>query len=141
MANPSLNPLEWVRKRLEEDGEDLVREMLHVFAQALLSADADAACGASYGSRSPERANRRNGYRERPWDTRVGTIPLAIPKLREGTYFPEWLLEPRCRSTPTCEHFADGGPSSSAASMKSIPWSVCGAGRGCASSRSSPSRE
>ncbi len=113
MTSPSMNPMEWVRKRLEEDGEDLVREMLHVFAQALLSADADAACGASYGSRSPERANRRNGYRERPWDTRVGTIPLAIPKLREGTYFPEWLLEPRRRAeralvAVVCEAYVNG---------------------------------
>jgi transposase-like protein len=108
-----MNPLEWVRKRLEEDGEDLVREMLRVFAQALLSADADAVCGASFGSRSPDRVNRRNGYRERPWDTRVGTIALAIPKLREGTYFPEWLLEPRRRAeralvNVVCEAYVNG---------------------------------
>jgi transposase-like protein len=108
-----MNPLEWVRKRLEEDGEDLVREMLRVFAQALLSADADAVCGASLGSRSPDRVNRRNGYRDRPWDTRVGTIALAIPKLREGSYFPEWLLEPRRRAeralvNVVCEAYVNG---------------------------------
>ena len=113
MAKESMNPLEWVRKRLEEDGEDLVREMLRVFTQALLSADADAVCGASFGSRSPDRVNRRNGYRERPWDTRVGTIALAIPKLREGTYFPEWLLEPRRRAeralvNVVCEAYVNG---------------------------------
>jgi transposase-like protein len=55
-------------------------------------------CGAGYGERSEDRVNRRNGYRERPWDTRVGTIALEIPKLREGTYYPEWLLEPRRRA-------------------------------------------
>ena len=68
--------------------------MLTVFVQALMSADADAACGAEFGTRSPERTNRRNGYRHRDWDTRAGTIELAIPKLRKGSYFPIFL-EPR----------------------------------------------
>ncbi len=63
-----------------------------------MSADADAVCGAGYGERSPERVNRRNGYRERDWDTRVGSIELAVPKLREGSYFPDWLLQPRRRA-------------------------------------------
>jgi transposase-like protein len=67
-------------------------------AEALMSADADAVCGAGYGERSPERINRRNGYRERDWDTRVGSIELAVPKLREGSYFPDWLLQPRRRA-------------------------------------------
>gem|GEM_PF-6132782 len=53
-----------------------------MFAQALMSGDAGARFGAQYNSRSPERTNRRNGYRQRRWDTRVGTIPLAIPRLR-----------------------------------------------------------
>lgn len=53
---------------------------------------------AEYGTRPAERVNRRNGYREREWDTRLGTIPLEIPKLRQGTYFPGWLLEPRKRA-------------------------------------------
>jgi putative transposase len=113
VATTSMNPTEWVRKRLEEGGEDLVREMLQVFVQKLLSADADAVCGAPLGSRSPDRVNRRNGYRERPWDTRVGTIALAIPKLREGSYFPEWLLEPRRRAeralvNVVCEAYVNG---------------------------------
>jgi transposase-like protein len=63
-----------------------------------MSADADAVCGAGYGERSSERVNRRNGYRERDWDTRVGSIELAVPKLREGSYFPDWLLQPRRRA-------------------------------------------
>jgi transposase-like protein len=72
--------------------------MVQDFAEALMSAEADALCGAAYGERSPERVNRRNGYRERGWDTRVGTIELALPKLRAGSYFPEWLLQPRRRA-------------------------------------------
>ncbi|MGP5073891.1 transposase, partial [Arthrobacter rhombi] len=64
----------------------------------LLSADASAVCGAEYGTASPERASQRNGYRHRPLDTRVGTVDVAVPKLRQGSYFPEWLLERRKRA-------------------------------------------
>jgi putative transposase len=88
----------WLRKQLEEADPDLLRVMVKDFAEALMSADADAVCGAGYGERSPERVNRRNGYRERDWDTRVGSIELAVPKLREGSYFPDWLLQPRRRA-------------------------------------------
>jgi putative transposase len=70
--------------------------MVQDFAGALMSPEADALCGAPYGERSPERINIRNGYRERAWDTRAGMIELAIPKLRSGSYFPDWLLQP-CR--------------------------------------------
>ncbi len=63
-----------------------------------MSAEADAVCGAGYGQRSHERVNRRNGYRPRDWDTRAGTVELAIPKLRSGSSFPEWLLERRRRA-------------------------------------------
>jgi putative transposase len=93
-----IDALEDFRKQLEGADVDLLREMVKVFAQQLMGADADAACGADYGERSPERVNRRNGYRERAWDTRAGTIGLQVPKLREGTYFPDWLLEPRRRA-------------------------------------------
>ena len=72
--------------------------MLKTFAEALMSAEADAVCGAGYGERSEERANTRNGYRSRGWDTRAGSIELAMPKLREGSYFPDWLLERRRRA-------------------------------------------
>jgi len=89
---------EWLRKRLEQASPDLLRAMVKDFAEALMGAEADALCGAPYGERSPERVNRRNGYRERPWDTRVGSIELAVPKLREGSYFPDWLLERRRRA-------------------------------------------
>ncbi|HXF74225.1 MAG TPA: IS256 family transposase [Actinomycetota bacterium] len=93
-----MDPLEWLRKQLEEADADLLREMVRTFVQALMSAEADAVCGAPYGERSGKRVNRRNGYRERRWDTRVGTIDLEIPKLRRGSYFPSWLLDPRRRS-------------------------------------------
>lgn len=87
-----------LRKHLEEGGSDQLRDMVQMFAEALMGADADGLCGAAYGERSPDRVNQRNGYRTRRWDTRVGTIELGIPKLRAGSYFPEWLLEPRRRS-------------------------------------------
>ncbi len=97
MASNSMSDLEAIRKRLEEQG-DLLREMLRLMAEGLMSAEADALCNAEYGKRSAERTNRRNGYRRRRWDTRLGTIDLKIPKLRERTYFPYFLLEPRRRS-------------------------------------------
>ena len=87
-----------LRKHLEGAGSDQLREMVQMFAEALMSAEADGLCGASYGERSADRVNQRNGYRTRRWDTRVGSIELAIPKLRSGSYFPDWLLEPRRRS-------------------------------------------
>jgi transposase-like protein len=77
---------------------DVLRAMLKMFADQLMSAEADAVCGAEYGQVSDDRTNRRNGYRPREWDTRAGTVELAIPKLREGSYFPAWLLERRRRS-------------------------------------------
>ena len=90
----------WLSKQLEgDDGDvDMARAMLAAFAQTLMSAQASAMCGAAFNERSEERVNSRNGYRSRDWDTRVGTIELAVPKLREGTYYPEWLLVPRRRA-------------------------------------------
>jgi len=64
---------DWLRKQLEDASPDLLRAMVKDFAEALMGAEADALCGAPYGERSPERVNRRNGYRERDWDTRVGS--------------------------------------------------------------------
>ncbi len=98
MVKNRIDALEDFRKQLEGADVDLLREMVKVFAEQLMGADADTVCGADYGERSPERTNRRNGYRERAWDTRAGTIALQVPKLREGTYFPDWLLEPRRRA-------------------------------------------
>ncbi len=98
MANPTMEPFAVIRKQLEEAEPDLLRELLHGVVQALMGAEVDGLAGAGFGARSPERTNRRNGYRERRFDTRVGTLDLRIPKLRAGTYFPDWLLEPRRRS-------------------------------------------
>jgi putative transposase len=74
---------------------DLLREMIRGFAQRMMDAEVEQLCGAGYGEVSPDRVNSRNGYRRREWDTRAGTIELAVPKLRQGSYYPEWLLERR----------------------------------------------
>jgi len=73
---------------------DLVREMIRHVAQRMMDMDVENLCAAAYGERSLDRANSRNGYRERTWDTRAGTIDLKLPKLRKGSYFPGFL-EPR----------------------------------------------
>ncbi|MEU8272625.1 IS256 family transposase [Sphaerisporangium sp. NPDC049002] len=83
---------------METQDRDLLRSMVQTMAETLMSAEADGLCGAGYGERSSERTNRRNGYRTREWDTRAGTVELAIPKLRSGSYFPDWLLERRRRA-------------------------------------------
>ena len=97
MAIERIDGLDWLRKQLDE-GDDSLKALLKQFAEQLMSADASAQCGADYRSRSEERVNSRNGYRMRQWDTRVGSIELAVPKLRHGSYFPSWLLEPRRRA-------------------------------------------
>ncbi len=97
-AAPSIDPAVFLHEQLEQASPDLMRELLTTFVNALLSADADSVCGAAYGSRSGERVNSRNGYRHRDLDTRVGTLDVAVPKLRSGTYFPEWLLQRRRRA-------------------------------------------
>src|SRR5689334_18006375 len=97
-AEQSLNLASVLREHLESASPDLLREMVKTFADLLMSAEADALCGAEYGERSPERTNSRNGYRARQWDTRAGTVELAIPKLRSGSYFPDWLLQHRRRA-------------------------------------------
>jgi putative transposase len=97
-ALQSVTPAVLVREHLESASPDLLRAMVKTFAEALMSAEADAICGAPYGQRSDERVNQRNGYRPREWDTRAGTIELAIPKLRQGSYFPDWLLTHRRRA-------------------------------------------
>jgi putative transposase len=98
MVEVTMNGLEEMRKLIEEGDIDLLRTMVKRMAEALMDAEVDALCGAAHGERHPERVNRRNGYRERSWDTRTGTIELALPKLRAGSYFPDWLLAPRKRS-------------------------------------------
>lgn len=89
--------LPW-HEQVDRADPDLLRSMLKMFVQSMMAAEADAICGAPFGERSDERVNTRNGYRPREWDTRAGTIELAIPKLRSGSYFPDWLLEHRKRA-------------------------------------------
>lgn len=98
MTKDSMDISGWLRNWLEEADPDLLRQMVRSFADALMGAEADALCGAGFGERTPDRVNARNGYRERTWDTRVGTMDIAIPKLHTGSYFPDWLLEPRGRA-------------------------------------------
>jgi len=90
---PSIDAARLIEEQLAQASPDLLRELLTSFINTLMSAEADAVCGAAYGVSSPERTNRRNGYRARDFDTRTGTLGLEIPKLRAGTYFPQWLLE------------------------------------------------
>jgi putative transposase len=97
-ADNSVTPGEWLARQIESDDPDMLRSMVKTMAEALMSAEADTLCGAGYGERSSERTNSRNGYRAREWDTRAGTVELAIPKLRSGSYFPDWLLERRRRA-------------------------------------------
>ena len=98
VAPHDIDPARFLEDHLAQASPDLLREMLTTFINALLSADADAVCGASYRTVAEGRVNRRNGYRHRDFDTRVGTIDVAIPKLRAGSYFPDWLLERRRRA-------------------------------------------
>jgi hypothetical protein len=93
-----MDPLAWLRNTLDDADPDLLREMVRFLAEHLMSAEVDGLAGAPHGARSAGRINRRNGYRGRRWDTRAGTIDLRIPKLRQGSYFPPWLLERRRRS-------------------------------------------
>jgi putative transposase len=94
----NMDALGWLRKQLDAEDSDLLREMVRAFAERLMAAEADVLCNAGYGEVTPERTNSRNGYRARQLDTRVGSIDLSIPKLREGSYYPGWLLEPRRRA-------------------------------------------
>jgi transposase-like protein len=73
---------------------DLLREMIGFTAKRLMELEVEGLTGAAPGERSAERINQRNGYRDRIWETRAGTVDLRIPKLRKGSYFPAFL-EPR----------------------------------------------
>jgi putative transposase len=89
--------VELLRKADTDPGLDVLREGVRVLAEALMELEVTQHVGAERHARSPERSGQRNGYRERNWDTRVGTIPLRVPRVRDGSYFPG-LLEPRTRA-------------------------------------------
>jgi putative transposase len=84
-----------LRALLEKSSDaELLREMVGFAAQRLMELEVESLTGAPHGARDPDRINQRNGYRERSWETRAGTVELRIPKLRKGSYFPGFL-EPR----------------------------------------------
>ncbi len=89
---------QFLTDRVTDASPDLLRSLLSTFIDALMGAEADTLCGAGFGARSDDRINSRNGYRHRDFDTRAGTLDIAIPKLRSGSYFPDWLLQRRKRA-------------------------------------------
>ena len=109
-----MNPVAWLRKHLDGDGDDVVREMIKAFAEQLMAAEADVLCGAGWGERSEERVNRRNGYRARTFDTRAGTIELDIPKLRTAA-----------TSRTGCSSLAGGPSAPSPRWWPSATWRAC----------------
>lgn len=99
MVMNRMDTLDAIRKSLvSEEGFDLLKGLVSQVVHELMDAEVDGICGAGFRERSEDRTNSRNGYRSRRWDTRAGSIDLNIPKLRKGSYFPEWLLDPRRRS-------------------------------------------
>jgi transposase-like protein len=98
MAEDRMAVLETVRKAIADGDADFLREGVRVLAQAIMEAEVTELTGVAKGERDPERRlTNRNGYRDRRWDTRVGTMNLSIPRVRDGSYFPS-LLEPRRRA-------------------------------------------
>jgi putative transposase len=89
--------LEWICKMQDVDNVDFLRELLRLIAQFLIDAEATEKIGAERYERTQERTTQRNGYRKREWNTRLGTVELKIPKLRQGSFFPS-ILEPRRRA-------------------------------------------
>ena len=111
-AAPSIDPARFLRDELAQASPDLMRELLTRFVNALLSAQADEVCGAEYGARDPERVNRRNRYRHRDLDTRVGTLDVAVQMARddagrssEGVV----LLSPACASYDQYNNYEQRG--------------------------------
>jgi transposase-like protein len=94
----SIDPTTYLDDLLSQASPDLMRQMLQNFINQILSTQADQICGAGYATTSDARVNTRNSYRHRDLDTRVGTIDVALPKLRTGSFFPDWLLERRTRA-------------------------------------------
>ena len=93
-----IDPTTYLDDLLSQASPDLMRQMLQNFINQILSTQADQICGADYATTSESRTNVRNGYRHRDLDTRVGTVDVAVPKLRTGSFFPDWLLERRTRA-------------------------------------------
>ena len=97
MAKPRMDLPAFVGKLLQEHDGDVLREGVRVLAQALMETEVTELVGAERYERTDERTAHRNGSRARTWDTRVGTLELAVPKVRPGSYYPS-LLQPRRRA-------------------------------------------
>ena len=98
MADDRMVLLETMRKAITDGDADFLREGVKVLAEAVMEAEVTELTGVPHGERDPERRlTHRNGYRERRWDTRVGTVDLSIPRVRDGSYLPS-LIEPRRRA-------------------------------------------
>jgi transposase-like protein len=97
MARNSMTLMDFVGKLLGEEDVDVLREGIRVVADALMDAEVSALIGALPFERTEDRTAFRNGYRERRWDTRLGTVDLRIPKITPGSYFPS-ILNPRRRA-------------------------------------------
>ena len=137
-------------RELLEKGSDttLLREMIGFAAQRLMELETDTLCGAGHGERSESRTNQRNGYRDRDWQTRAGTVELRIPKLRRGSYFPGFL-EPRRMGEKALtaviqEAYVQGISTRSVDEARSRPWGWKGSAsrrfRGCVSRSTSECR-
>lgn len=141
-ATHKIDPIVWMINHLTADNSDPVRDMLKHMAELLMSAEAEVLCNAGYGEISAGHVTKRNGYRPRDWDTRVGTIELGIPKLRKGSYFPDWLLEPRRRSeqalwTAIATAYLAGSRLAASTSSPKRSASTASASRRCHASRRS----
>jgi len=113
MVKTSMDVLGILRKQIEDTEPDILRKLMQSTLEILMSAEAEALCGAGYRERSEDRQNHRNGYRPRQFDTRLGSLDLDVPKLRHGSYYPDWLLQPRRRVekalvTVVCEAYVNG---------------------------------
>jgi len=98
VATDRMALLEHVGKAAQSGDVDFLRQAVKTMAEALMELEVAAKLGAGTHERTPDRLGYRNGHRTRDWDTRAGTIPLEIPRVRRGSYFPDWLLEPRRRA-------------------------------------------
>lgn len=97
-ANPNMDMSGLLDEHLAQASPDLLRSMIRTFDEALTSADADVMCGGGFNKRSEDRSCHGNGYRNRRWETRADTVKAAIPRVRTGSYFPDWPFERRRRA-------------------------------------------